>query len=279
MSIAAQITNQLDTLTRSEARVAAHVLQQQQEVAFYTLELFAQRVGVSTTTVLRFCRRLGFSGFSDFQQAVRKELRAQPDLMEKLQRTAGSHEDEALIANTVNQGLHCIRQTFRDLPGAQIREAVERIAKAQRVFTFGMRESFALAHYAYTRFLTVRENVFLLCNGYSTDVEAVLSLTAADVCVVYLFHRYTRQALRILELLKDQGVQVILVTSEPCDRVSAFATVLLTCQVDAGGIKNSALAPVCLADLLCNAVAMTDTERTMRRMKQCETLFQRAEIL
>lgn len=279
MTIAAQITGQLGSLTRSESRVAAHTLEHTHDVAFYTLDAFAQTVQVSTTTVLRFCRRLGFSGFSDFQEAVRREIRSQPDLMEKLQRTADGKAGNDLLSNILSRGLHCLRQTFRELPEDRLSQAVSRICSANRVFTFGMRESFALAHYAYTRFLTVRQDVFLLGSSNSADVEAVLSLTGQDVCIVYLFHRYTRQSLRMLELLKSRKIPVILITSEPYDPVEPLADILLLCHVDIGGIKNSAMAPVCLTDLMCNAVATADIQHSMDRMKACEALFRHAEIL
>ena len=61
--------------------------------------------------------------------------------------------------------------------------------------------------------------------------------------------------------------------------MARFATVLLPCQVDMGGIKNSSLAPICLADYLCNAVAMVDMEHTLERMQRSEELFRRSEII
>jgi DNA-binding MurR/RpiR family transcriptional regulator len=49
--------------------------------------------------------------------------------------------------------------------------------------------------------------------------------------------------------------------------------------VDADGIKNTALAPVCLADYLCNAVAVQLGDAALRRMQKLETLFREHEIL
>ena len=179
----------------------------------------------------------------------------------------------------MQQGIWCIQQTFQELPYNAIEEAVNRIAHARRVYTFGMRESQALAAYAYSRLLTVRKDVFLYRDGYAGNVEALLSLGEQDVFLVYLFHRYTNQTLQLLELLKDQGVQIILVTSPPVDAVARFASVLLPCQVDGGGIKNSALAPICLADYLCNAVAKVNPQQTLELMKQTEALFRRSDTL
>ena len=94
-----------------------------------------------------------------------------------------------------------------------------------------------------------------------------------------MFKRYTEKTLGLLEVLRQRGVRIILVTSPPTDEVARFATILLPCRVDANGIKNSSLAPVCLADYLCNTVAMADPEAAMKRMKESEQLFRQSEIL
>ena len=279
MGVVELIKIELEGMTRSERQVAAYALGHMNDIAFFTLEELAEQTDVSTTSVLRFCRRLGYAGYKQFQQTVRADLKYSPDLLDKFHRTTDNQLENALLAQTVQQGIRCIQQTFRDLPFEMIEDAVGRIANARRVYTFGMRESQALAAYAYSRLLTVRGDVFLYQDGYSGNVEALLSLGKEDAFIVYLFHRYTRQTLRLLEILKKQGVQVILVTSPPVDAVARFASVLLPCQVDGGGIKNSALAPICLADYLCNAVAMVNAEDTLRRMKLSEELFRTSETL
>ena len=279
MSVVDRIRQELEHMTRSERHVAAFALGHMNDIAFFTLDELAQQTDVSTTSVLRFCRRLDFDGFKQFQQAIRGDLKYNPDLLDKFHRTADKQVEDTLLAQTIQQGIRCIQQTFRELPFDMIGDAVSRIAKARRVYTYGMRESQALALYAYSRLLTVRPDVFMYQDGYSGNVEALLSVTREDVFVVYLFRRYTRQTLRLLEILQQRGVQVILVTSPPVDAVARFATVLLPCQVDANGIKNSALAPICLADYLCNAVAMVSAEDTLQRMKQSEELFRCSDTL
>ena len=279
MTIAEKIRQQLEEMTRSERQVAVYVLGHMSQIAFYTLDQVAQEVDTSTTSVLRFCRKLNYPGYKQFQQDVRNELKYSPNLPDKFQRTTQQQVRDSLLAQTISQGIQCLQQTFQELPYSNISEAVKRISEARRVYTFGMRESQALAMYAYSRLLTVRENVFLYSDGFTGNVESLLELGKEDVFLVYLFHRYTRRTLQLLEILKRQGVQVILVSSPPTDEVVRFATVLLSCQVDASGIKNSSLAPICIADYLCNAVAMLRGEKTLYRMKQSEDLFRCSELL
>lgn len=279
MNVAETIRLELESMTRSEHCVAVFALEHMNDIAFFTLDELAQQTDVSTTSVLRFCRRLGFDGYKQFQQKIRTDLKYSPNLLDKFQRTTESQLTDKLLAQTVQQGIHCIQQTFQELPFERITDAVERIANARRVYTFGMRESEALAAYAYSRLLTVRGDVFLYRDGYNGNVETLLSMTKEDVFLVYLFRRYTKQTLRLLETLRQRGVQVILVTSPPVDTVARFATVLLPCHVDGVGIKNSALAPICLADYLCNAVALFDPEDALKRMRESEELFRCCETL
>ena len=279
MTIVERINEVFNDMTKSERQVAAGFLGRSSDFALLTLDRIAAEVEMSTTTVIRFCRKLGFEGYKDFQEAVRLDLKFhQPDLTDKFQRNIGGGISDELLAQTIRQNIGCIQQTFRDMPHPVLAEAAKRLAAAERVFTLGMRESYALAHYAYTRFMTVRSDTYIL-NAANGDTESVLNLREGDVCLLFLFHRYTRQMLQLLPLIKQQGAFIIAVTSPPCDELEPYASVILPCRVDAGGIKNTAIAPVCLTDYLCNSVAMINGEKTLHHIKRAEDIFKANSVL
>lgn len=277
MNIAETIQQNLDEMTRSERLVAMCYLEHAEEFAFRTLEGIAALADTSTTSVLRFCRAVGFEGFRDLQLALRQQLRFQPRLPDKFHRTVSGND--GLLSRTVEQDMHCIRQTFLTISEESLHRAVTLLSGARRVFTFGMKESFALAHYAYTRLLTVRPEVQLLSGISNGEIEPLLSLTGEDVGIVFLFHRYTRQTLQTLELLRKLRVPVILITNEPCAQVEGLAEVLLTCVVDHGGIKNTAAAPIVLSDYLCGAVAAAMGDTALQYMHRTEELFRSGFVL
>ena len=276
MTLMETVKGALGEMTKSERQVAAYYFGHTGDFAFFTLDKIADSVQTSTTSVLRFCRRLGYVGYKDFQQAVRQEMHRQPDLLDKLHRTQLSDD---LLNKTVGNNLACIQNTFADIAYERLVDTVRLLGNAGRVYTFGMKESYALAHYACSRFSAVRGEVHLLGAGMNGEVETLLDIKKDDVCVVFLFHRYTKQTLCILESLKNRGVPVVLVTAAPYDQVEAFATVLLPCRVDADGIKNTAVAPICLADYLCNALAVENGDAAAQRMQQLEKLYKEQDIL
>ena len=270
-----KIRSRLDGMTKTERKVASWFLGHHHDFAFFPLERVALLANVSTTSVIRFCRSLGFSGFRDFQDTLREEIRLQKDLPLKFRETVEHASEDELLSLTVRRSLECISETMKALSPELLRECVRLISGAARVYTFGMKESFSLAHYAYTRLLTVRSSVFLLDAGHNGVIEPLLSLKEDDAVVVFLFHRYTKSTIDILPVLREQKVKVIMITDEPSDEVASFADILLPCTVNAGGIKNTQAAPVCLMDYFCNAVAVENGEKALRYMQKTEELFNR----
>ena len=99
------------------------------------------------------------------------------------------------------------------------------------------------------------------------------------MCLVFLFHRYTRQSVKILEYLAKRECKLIVVTNPPLEQIESCADVVLPCHVECGGIKNTAVAPVMLADYLCNAVASHLGEDALAYMKESENLFRLSDVL
>lgn len=273
MSINEKVKNALCDMTKSESKTASYFLTNPNDFAFMPLDAIASKTEVSTTSVIRFCRRLGFSGYKDFQNEVRRNFKYELTLPDKYEKNINPQSPDTQLHRIVENAVCCIEQSFSELAPEKLSKAVYEIIGAKRVFCFGMKESFALSHYAYTRFLTVRPDVFLLSAGQNGEIESVLSLNENDICIFFLFHRYTKQSLKILELLKKRGVKVILITSAPYDEIEDNAFLLLNCRVNINGIKNSAVAPVAIIDYLCNAVAGAGGKDTLQYMQNCELLF------
>ena len=77
----------------------------------------------------------------------------------------------------------------------------------------------------------------------------------------------------------ESGATVILVTSPPYDSELAAGSLLIPCDTDVSGIKNSAAAPIVLTDYLCNAVALSLGDGAVEYMKRSEELFDKFSVL
>src|SRR5512132_3568274 len=65
-----------DVLSKNQRTLARYVLKHYESVAFATVSALAQQSGVSEATVVRFVKALDFRGYPEFQNEVRRLLRA-----------------------------------------------------------------------------------------------------------------------------------------------------------------------------------------------------------
>ena len=70
-SITETVTSLFSDMSKSEQAVASYFLDHVQDFTLNTLDSVADSIGVSTTSVIRFCRRVGFAGYKDFQNHLR----------------------------------------------------------------------------------------------------------------------------------------------------------------------------------------------------------------
>ena len=73
-TVAEQLRANTETLTRSERQLSDVILQNYPVTGLGTITTLAEAAAVSTPTVARLVQKLGFKGFAEFQQALRREL-------------------------------------------------------------------------------------------------------------------------------------------------------------------------------------------------------------
>ena len=74
MQLLSKINSRYASLSPSEQRVATYIQNNIEEIVSLSLGALAARCGTSDTTIIRFCRSLGYSGFQDMKSVLIPEL-------------------------------------------------------------------------------------------------------------------------------------------------------------------------------------------------------------
>ena len=61
----------LHSLSPKELEIMQYVHEHSDAIVSMSIQTFAQEINYSTSTVIRFCRKLGFSGFPEFKYSKR----------------------------------------------------------------------------------------------------------------------------------------------------------------------------------------------------------------
>lgn len=241
-------------LTQAQKRIAEAIVEDPEFVAFATVDKLAARLGVASSTIVRFAYRLGLDGYPELQERVRILVRsrlrgADEDASAD---TLVSHLGESTAAASLRHDLDNLRHTVSDLDAATLDKAADILRSARRVFFAGGLASGALAVYAAHMFSRLRGDSRVL--GQSDAGAEVLDLTNEDVLVVFCFPPYASHTLRLLGAARKQGVTTIGITDSPISPMGKV-DVTLTTHVSGIGPQNSLVAPMAVINVLLNGVA------------------------
>ena len=222
------------------------------EAAFNTLQETADAVGMSTTTIIRFARQLGYEGYSDMQGDIRDILlkKSLPEIPELEDRSLSKTLTETFQVDMQNLELTLKAQKQSDLD-----QAVRYLAEGKRIYIVGMRTSYALANYAFIRLGQLRRNVQVITNLAGAYPEEIVSATKDDVVLAFAFPRISRLTVAMLNWLRSKQVPVVLITSVTSMQEGITGNVIIPCQVVGASYQNSFVAPLSILNYLSTSLA------------------------
>ena len=273
-----KISENFDMFTHSQKAVANYLMDNLDHVAFCTLEDIAARIGVSTTTVIRFSRVLGYAGFSEMQKDIQSNIKSKVALPERLDNMMVLSDNQLLNESFAND-IQNIQKTMAAQNDEDLQKVIRHISDARNVYILGMRSSFSIAHYLASRLGEIKKNVRLVQSIGMIYPEEIVGAEKGDICIAYLFPRYSKIAATIISWLKNMGVEVSLVTSLNYSAVSGYGDIILPCAISSISYKNSFAAPLCLTNYLIAALAKNNYEESRETLARTESILSQGYYL
>ena len=261
-------------LTTAERRVARSLFATNLVAGFDTVAGLAKRSRVSGPTVLRFVSKLGFSGYADFQRALRNDLAARIDSPLRLPARSGSEPHGNQILDDARYRLvRAIDSTFANLPRGEFDAVVDLLAdKRRRVWTGGGRLTHAGAAILQAHLYQFRPRTQLIDYAPSGRVGALLEVSRKDVMVVFDMRRYQKDTIALAERVRDRGATIVLITDLWLSPIADFANHVLPVDVDATSPRDSVVSCIALIEVLVASIMDRLGEPARRRVSELERL-------
>ncbi|AHN72582.1 MurR/RpiR family transcriptional regulator [Aggregatibacter actinomycetemcomitans] len=202
------------SLTKTEKKIADVISQSPEMVMQYSLSELASNLNVGEATFVRFCRTLGFKGFSDFKLAFSIELAtARESRDDTVLETEIMPDDDSLkIAHKLQAAISKVMdETVNLLDFQQLESVVRAIQKAKRVFLFGVGSSGVTAEDAKNKFMRIGVPVDATGNNHFMYMQAAL-LKETDVAIGISHSGYSQETAHTLKIAKQNGATTVALT-------------------------------------------------------------------
>lgn len=265
----------LADLTRAERQAATHILSHFPMSALGSITTLARAADVSSPTVVRLVQKLGFKGYSDYQQALRREVEHLLVAPLSLAEGMPAHPLQAFAAQVVAN----IDATLAQIRAADFLGAAALLADTgRRVAVMGGRLTHAHADYMATLLRVIRPEVSFLADHLTDWQQALLDLRAGDVAVIFDIRRYEGNAVQFAELAAAQGAEVVLITDRWLSPAVAHARHTLACQIEVPAAWDSTVAILVVIEALLAHVQGHLADAVQDRLNRLEDYFARTRV-
>lgn len=222
------INNQFNSFRASEKRVAKFVQNHAQEVITLSLQNLAQKCSTSDATVLRFCRSVGYFGFSDFKTALVAELlrHGRKPTLEIDPNLEPENKKDLFLQNFQER----LESTIRNCDYKNVRLISKRLISADKILIIGLGGSAGVSH-----ILCDSLGILGLYSFCPTDPSITHSLvpilTNKDVLIGISYSGETEEIVSSMNLAKEHAVFTIGVTNFSPSPLADIADVTLMTSV------------------------------------------------
>lgn len=165
---------------------------------------------MAESTIFRFCKRIGFKGFQELKISLASEtVIPAHNIYEEI----NENDDIATITRkSFSSNLKTIEDTLSVQNFKKISKVVELLINADKVQFFGVGGSAFIALDAYHKFIRSGINVFANLDSH-LQIMSASQMISTDLAIIISHSGSTKDMLDIFEVLKDNNVQVVVITN------------------------------------------------------------------
>ena len=211
-------------LSKRLRQVAQFVLNNPEDVAIYNIVELARMAAVPISTITRFSKEVGFTGFADLQAVFRQRLigpkmrysESLRGLSEPVRRRSGGELDlddpNAVFDTFVQSGLDTLTRLREEVDRNAIAKFVETLTAARIVYIVSARGAFGVGAYCFYGFSQIGKQANLVDNLGTMRAAQLRFVGPEDVVLALSFDSYTPETIEVAQHAAKHGRKLLCIT-------------------------------------------------------------------
>lgn len=267
-----RLQENLITLSPTEKNVAAQILERPQMVPKMCIHDLAKATFSSSSTIVRLCSHVGYSGYRDFRRAVTEELAVKAQSRGNEQKAIARTDSlDEIIEKVTYRNIAALEDTRALMDPEVLRRCAGLILGARTVYLFGIGASFCTAKDAYLKFLRMNKLCVLNEDWHSQLLQA-RNAGAEDLAIVISYSGKTEEIITCMKALKENHVPTIAITRLANTPVAQLADeMLFTAARETlfrSGAMSSRISQLNIIDILYTYLGNLEYSRTLDQLSR-----------
>ncbi|UBX47720.1 MurR/RpiR family transcriptional regulator [Providencia alcalifaciens] len=214
----------------TEQRIARFLLEYRDSLVAMNAAELAREAGVSSASVIRFARQMGYRGYPEFKVDYLSDEKQQK--AESLYGNLSRNDDTAqIIAKSGQLFIRAIEKSLELLEPSAVDAVAQKLVEAKRIVLFGIGSSAIVANDIFHKLIRVNKSAL-----FSPDLHVQLSYSAnlgeGDLAIAVTARGNTPEVNRMLHSAHENGCTTIALTRFGQDDAARLADLTLPYYYD-----------------------------------------------
>lgn len=266
---------QLQEGSSSYKRIADYLLRNQVKVTALGIEDMAEQCEVSTATISRFARDLGFANYAALKNKIAETVQAIFSPVEKLRHTIEGKKPSSSAAHaSLQSAVANINAASAGLEEDQMQQVVARLCKANTVYVMGFGISSHLAGMLALHLQPYCNRVVEVVTYGGTEVAAgnLANIGDKDVLVVISFPRYALDVIRLTQFARHHATCIVAMTDSAASPLAQLGDYLLLAPSTHAVLPSSSSAATAMIESLVSAIMVSSKKNVEKAIRMTEAL-------
>lgn len=267
-------------LRKSEKKVADYILANRYEIEEMGLEEIAKNSNVSTPTVVRFTKAMGFEGFKEFKTELLKSGRDNTAELENINLLLDLHVNandklEDIPLKIIGLTIKALEETFKFINYETYAKAVKMIIDANIIDIYGVGNSGSIGNDFMSKLLRIGLN----CRAYSDNHLQQLCachLRKNDLAIGISHSGETKDTVDALRIAKESGAKTLVLTNFKASVITEYADIVMfTGDTESSFYSetmSSRMSQLALVDMLYMGVIVSDYKKYTKRLDKINNM-------
>ncbi len=192
-----------DDLTETEKIILDFFYQKPENILHMSLNEICNTIYVSNASIIRFCQKLGYTGYNDLKFNIRKEL--------------NNDEKNADILSIIPRNAYILKDFVEQIDNKAIEKVSQLITDCESIYIYGRDMSSIPANYLYSM-LTTMDIPCILIDWLEFLLNLAPNFPKNSLLFLFTNHGYSKDYETILHQCRNRQINIIWISSNEADQ-------------------------------------------------------------
>lgn len=255
-------------LSNNEKMIAEYIVENKKIIGEITSTQLAEKIGVGQSSVVKFIKKIGFTGYVAFKLQLERDLENEKRVNKNKIHSDICLEDtlKELTQKTLLETIQALENTVSMIDYKNFEIIIEKIKTSEQILIIGAGMSSIVARDLELKLMKIKKNS-IHYDSKQMQLMKLVTMTTKDLVIAISHRGETQEVIDVIKEAKKMNIEVISITSIGKNTVSTLSDYSLDVVSKEGVFRSSAISSRMAQMILLDSIFLRLVQKDYKKVK------------